>query len=100
MGLQFITSRDRPHLRRAYSDKQRRRLLNWIDEIKLSHQSGSKLRDNLNLDDRNLFKMRNLGTVTDDVDPELEVGWDTVKTSIDKQPEEDNWTDEALLPQE
>ena len=38
--LQFITSRDRHHLRKAYSNSQQARLLNWIDEIKLSHRSG------------------------------------------------------------
>ena len=32
--LQFITSRDKHHLRLAYSDRQRTKLLSWIDEIK------------------------------------------------------------------
>ncbi len=72
----------------------------WHILIKLSHQSGSKLRDNLNLDDRNLFKMRNPGTDTDEVDPDLEVDWDTVRSSINNQPEEDNWSDETLLHQQ
>ena len=56
--LQFITSRDRHHIRKAYSNKQRARLLSWIDEILLSYKSGSKLRDNINLDDQNLHKAK------------------------------------------
>ena len=56
--LQFITSRDRHHIRKAYSNKQRARLLSWIDEILLSYKSGSKLRDNINLDGNNLHKAK------------------------------------------
>ena len=56
--LQFITSRDRHHIRKAYSNKQRARLLSWIDEILLSYKSGSKLRDNINLDEKNLHKAK------------------------------------------
>ena len=56
--LQFITSQDRHHIRKAYSNKQWAPLLTWIDEILLLYMSGSKLRDNLNLDDKNLYKAR------------------------------------------
>ena len=56
--LQFITSRDRHHIRRAYSDKQRGRLLNWLDEVILAHKSQSKIRDHFNLDDQNLYKTK------------------------------------------
>ena len=81
--LHFITSRDRHHLRKAYSNSQQARLLNWIDEIKLSHRPGSKIRDHLDLDDRNLFKMKN------------PVNSNTMR----HQPEEDDWDDDILLPQ-
>ena len=53
--LQFITSRDRHHIRRAYSDKQRERLLSWLDQIILANKSQSKIRDFFNLDDQNLY---------------------------------------------
>ena len=66
--LQFITSQNKYYLRRAYSDSQRSRLLNWIDELKLSNKSGSKIRDHLDLDDQNLFKARNPDVITEEVD--------------------------------
>ena len=53
--LQFITSRDRHHIRRAYSDKQRERLLSWLDQIILANKSQSKIRDFFNLNDQNLY---------------------------------------------
>ena len=56
--LQFITSRDRHHIRRAYSDKQRGRLLNWLDEVILAHKSQSKIRDYFNLNDQNLYSTK------------------------------------------
>ena len=56
--LQFITSRDRHHIRRAYSDKQRGRLLNWLDQIILAHKSQSKIRDYFNLNDQNLYNTK------------------------------------------
>ena len=66
--LNFITSRDRHHIRRAYSDKQREQLLNWLDQIILNHKSQSKIRDHFNLDDQNLYgtKYPYSGTQTSD----------------------------------
>ena len=58
-------------MRRAFSDKQQTKLLNWIDEIKLSAKSGSKIRDHLHLDDHNLFAERNSRTAPEPVDWDL-----------------------------
>ena len=35
--LQFITSRDRHHIHKAYSDQQKTRLLRWIDSVSYTH---------------------------------------------------------------
>ena len=55
-------------------------MLNWIDDIKLSHKSASKIRDHLDLDDRNFFKMKNPG-MDDEVDWNRDVDWEKISNT-------------------
>ena len=103
--LQFITSRDKHHLRLAYSDRQRTRLLNWIDEIKLSEKSGSKIRDHLNLDDQNLFNERNSKLKPEDAELDEKIVWTKLQSRIRYQQENEEkevpaWVDELFLRRE
>ena len=103
--LQFITSRDKHHLRLAYSDRQWTRLLNWIDEIKLSEKSGSKIRDHLNLDDQNLFNERNSKLKPEDAELDEKITWTKLQSRIRYQQENEEkevpaWVDELFLRRE
>ena len=69
-------------------DGQQERLLNWIDELKLSTKSGSKLRDNLNLVELNLLNMRK-------TEADHEIDWDKISNNMRKRLEEDDY-DQAV----
>ena len=89
-------------MRRAYSDRQRARLLDWIDEIKLSEKSGSKIRDHLTLDDHNLINARNSKLPPKQADLNQKIEWTTLQSRIKWQQEQESkeiptWVDELFL---
>ena len=41
--------------------------------------------------------MKNLETITDEVDLDQDVDWEKISNTVRQQPEEDDWSDEYLL---